>query len=118
MIRGPIWLTSQDMWRAVTALSSKDIWQRRLLLDGFWESSGGFPSAVTFCDALKLIRPLVHLEGAMALLCHPASIPHRQKSMGNERAAVASPEMIGLGNGIGQADDIIADLAPNLDIAT
>ena len=54
----------------------------------------------------------------MALLCHPASTPHRQMSTGEERAAGAAPEMIRLNIGIEQVDDIVADLDPALDTAT
>jgi O-acetylhomoserine (thiol)-lyase len=79
---------------------------------------GGFPSAVKLYDALKPVTPLVLLGDAMALLCHPASTPHRQMSTGEERAAGASPEMIRLNIGIEQVDDIIADLDPALDTAT
>ena len=71
---------------------------------------GGFPAAVKFYDALKLILRLVNLGDAKSLACHPASTTHRQMSLEEQRAAGVTPEMIRLSVGIEHADDIIADL--------
>jgi O-acetylhomoserine (thiol)-lyase len=71
---------------------------------------GGFPSAVAFYDALKLVTRLVNLGDAKSLACHPASTTHRQMSPAEQRSAGVSPEMIRLSVGIEHIDDIIADL--------
>jgi O-acetylhomoserine (thiol)-lyase len=71
---------------------------------------GGFPAAVKFYDALKLVTRLVNLGDAKSLACHPASTTHRQMSPLEQRAAGVTPEMIRLSIGIEHKDDIIADL--------
>ncbi|MGA7654585.1 MAG: O-acetylhomoserine aminocarboxypropyltransferase/cysteine synthase family protein, partial [Terracidiphilus sp.] len=71
---------------------------------------GGFPAAVKFYDALKLVTRLVNLGDAKSLSCHPASTTHRQMSAAEQRAAGVTPEMIRLSIGIEHVDDIIADL--------
>lgn len=71
---------------------------------------GGFPAAVKFHDALKLVTRLVNLGDAKSLACHPASTTHRQMSPDEQRRAGVKPEMIRLSVGIEHIDDIIADL--------
>ncbi|MGC1361689.1 MAG: O-acetylhomoserine aminocarboxypropyltransferase/cysteine synthase family protein [Silvibacterium sp.] len=76
---------------------------------------GGFPAAVKFYDALKLVSRLVNLGDAKSLACHPASSTHRQMSAEEQRRAGVMPEMIRLSVGIEHIDDIIADLGQALD---
>jgi O-acetylhomoserine (thiol)-lyase len=71
---------------------------------------GGFPAAVKFYDALKLITRLVNLGDVKSLACHPASTTHRQMSDEEQRRAGVTPEMIRLSIGIEHIDDIVADL--------
>ena len=71
---------------------------------------GGFPAAVQFYDALKLVLRLVNLGDAKSLACHPASTTHRQMSEAEQRSAGVTPEMIRLSIGIEHIDDIVADL--------
>lgn len=71
---------------------------------------GGFPAAVKFHDALKLVTRLVNLGDAKSLACHPASTTHRQMSPDEQRRAGVMPEMIRLSVGIEHIDDIVADL--------
>lgn len=71
---------------------------------------GGFPAAVKFYDALKLVTRLVNLGDAKSLACHPASTTHRQMSASEQQAAGVSPEMVRLSIGIEHIDDIIEDL--------
>jgi O-acetylhomoserine (thiol)-lyase len=71
---------------------------------------GGYPAAVKFYDALKLITRLVNLGDAKSLACHPASTTHRQMSQEEQRRAGVKPEMIRLSIGIEHIDDIVADL--------
>jgi O-acetylhomoserine (thiol)-lyase len=71
---------------------------------------GGFPAAVKFYDALKLVLRLVNLGDAKSLACHPASTTHRQMSDAEQRAAGVTPEMIRISVGIEHIDDIVADL--------
>ncbi len=78
---------------------------------------GGFPAAVKFYDALKLVTRLVNLGDAKSLSCHPASTTHRQMSAAEQRAAGVTPEMIRLSIGIEHVDDIIADLDCALEAA-
>src|SRR5579863_5210008 len=72
--------------------------------------NGGYPAAVKFHDALKLVTRLVNLGDAKSLACHPASTTHRQMSSEEQRKAGVSPEMIRLSIGIEHIDDILADL--------
>lgn len=72
--------------------------------------NGGYPAAVKFHDALKLVTRLVNLGDAKSLACHPASTTHRQMSAEEQRKAGVSPEMIRLSVGIEHIDDILADL--------
>jgi O-acetylhomoserine (thiol)-lyase len=71
---------------------------------------GGYPAAVKFHDALKLVTRLVNLGDAKSLACHPASTTHRQMSPEEQRKAGVLPEMIRLSVGIEHIDDIIEDL--------
>lgn len=71
---------------------------------------GGFPAAVKFYDALKLVTRLVNLGDVKSLACHPASTTHRQMSDEEQRRAGVTPEMIRLSIGIEHIDDIVADL--------
>lgn len=71
---------------------------------------GGFPAAVKFYDALKLVLRLVNLGDAKSLACHPASTTHRQMSPEQQKAAGVKPEAIRLSIGIEHIDDIVADL--------
>jgi O-acetylhomoserine (thiol)-lyase len=79
---------------------------------------GGFPGAVKFYDALKLVTRLVNLGDAKSLACHPASTTHRQMSAEEQRRAGVKPEMIRLSIGIEHIDDIIADLDQALEAAS
>jgi O-acetylhomoserine (thiol)-lyase len=79
---------------------------------------GGFPVAVRFYDALKLVTRLVNLGDAKSLACHPASTTHRQMSAEEQRSAGVVPEMIRLSVGIEHVDDIIADLDQALQATT
>ena len=76
---------------------------------------GGYPAAVRFFDALKLVTRLVNLGDAKSLACHPASTTHRQMSAAEQRGAGVLPEMIRLSIGIEHIDDILADLDQALD---
>ena len=79
--------------------------------------SGGFPAAVKFYDALKLVTLLVNLGDAKSLACHPASTTHRQMSAEEQSRAGVKPEMIRLSIGIEHVDDILADLDQALEAA-
>jgi O-acetylhomoserine (thiol)-lyase len=78
---------------------------------------GGYPAAVKFYDALKLVTRLVNLGDAKTLSCHPASTTHRQLSPSEQKAAGVTPEMIRLSIGIEHIDDILADLDQALEAA-
>jgi len=71
---------------------------------------GGYPAAVKFHDALKLVTRLVNLGDAKSLVCHPASTTHRQMSTEEQRKAGVLPEMIRLSVGIEHIDDILEDI--------
>jgi O-acetylhomoserine (thiol)-lyase len=71
---------------------------------------GGYPAAVRFYDALRLVTRLVNLGDAKSLACHPASTTHRQMSPEEQHSAGVTPEMIRLSVGIEHVDDIVADL--------
>lgn len=79
---------------------------------------GGFPAAVKFHDALKLVTRLVNLGDAKSLACHPASTTHRQMKSDEQRKAGVMPEMIRLSIGIENIDDIVSDLDQALSATT
>lgn len=79
---------------------------------------GGYPAAIKFYDALKLVTRLVNLGDAKSLACHPASTTHRQMSPEEQRTAGVKPEMIRLSVGIEHIDDIVADLDQALNAAS
>jgi O-acetylhomoserine (thiol)-lyase len=78
---------------------------------------GGFPAAVKFYDALRLIKRLVNIGDTKSLACHPASTTHRQMSVEEQRKAGVTPETMRLSVGIEHIDDIIGDLDQALDAA-
>jgi O-acetylhomoserine (thiol)-lyase len=78
---------------------------------------GGYPAAIKFYDALKLVTRLVNLGDAKSLACHPASTTHRQMSAEEQEKAGVRPEMIRLSVGIEHVDDIVADLDQALNAA-
>jgi O-acetylhomoserine (thiol)-lyase len=79
---------------------------------------GGYPAAVRFHDALKLVTRLVNLGDAKSLACHPASTTHRQMSSEEQLSAGVMPEMIRLSIGIEHIDDIIEDFDQALAMTT
>jgi O-acetylhomoserine (thiol)-lyase len=80
--------------------------------------NGGFPAAVKFYDALKLVTRLVNLGDAKSLACHPASTTHRQMSKEQQQRSGVTPEMVRLSIGIEHIDDIVADLNQALNATT
>jgi O-acetylhomoserine (thiol)-lyase len=78
----------------------------------------GFDAGKRFYDALKLFKRLVNIGDAKSLACHPASTTHRQLTPGELARVGVKPEMIRLAIGIEHPDDIIADLAQALEIAS
>jgi O-acetylhomoserine (thiol)-lyase len=78
---------------------------------------GGFPAAVKFYDALRLIKRLVNIGDAKSLACHPASTTHRQMSVEEQLKAGVTPETMRLSVGIEHIDDILSDLDQALDAA-
>ncbi len=79
---------------------------------------GGYPAAVKFHDALKLVTRLVNLGDAKSLACHPASTTHRQMSAEEQIRAGVLPELIRLSIGIEHIDDILEDLGQALAAAS
>jgi O-acetylhomoserine (thiol)-lyase len=77
----------------------------------------GYPAAVKFYDALKLVTRLVNLGDAKSLACHPASTTHRQMSPDEQKKAGVKPEMIRVSVGIEHIEDIVADLDQALNAA-
>ncbi len=96
------------------ALAEKYLGGRPCSLMSFG-TKGGYPAAVKFHDALKLVTRLVNLGDAKSLACHPASTTHRQMPSDDQRRAGVVPEMIRLSIGVEHIDDIIADLQQALD---
>jgi O-acetylhomoserine (thiol)-lyase len=96
------------------ALAEKYLGGRPCSLMSFG-TKGGYPAAVKFHDALKLVTRLVNLGDAKSLACHPASTTHRQMPIDDQRRAGVVPEMIRLSIGVEHIDDIIADLDQALD---
>jgi len=71
---------------------------------------GGYEAAVKFYDGLQMFLRLVNIGDVKSLAAHPASTTHRQLAGEELAAAGVTPDMIRLGIGIEDIEDIIADL--------
>jgi O-acetylhomoserine (thiol)-lyase len=91
---------------------------------------GGFGGVVTFgirggreagrrlIDSVKLISLLANVGDAKSLIIHPATTTHQQLSDEEQVASGTTPDLIRLSVGIEHVDDIVADLAQALAVAS
>lgn len=79
---------------------------------------GGYESARTTVNGLKLFSLLANIGDAKSLVIHPASTTHSQLTEEEQRATGVTPDFIRLSVGIEHIDDILADLDQALAKAT
>ena len=79
---------------------------------------GGRAFVEKFMDSLELITIETHVADCYSCLLHPASHTHRQLSDAQLAEAGIDPDLIRLSIGLEDPEDIIADLARALEIAS
>jgi len=86
-------------------------------LVGF-ELAGGAAAGRAFIDSLQMFYHVANIGDARSLAIHPASTTHSQLSEAQQLATGVTPGYVRLSVGIEHIDDIIADLAQALDVAS
>ncbi len=71
--------------------------------------NGGFESAKSFIENLKLASHLANVGDAKTLVIHPASTTHQQLSPQEQIASGVTPDLIRVSVGIEHIDDILED---------
>ena len=71
-----------------------------------------------FMDSLRFVTIETHVADCYTCILHPASHTHRQLSDEQLREAGIAPDLMRLSIGLEDPEDIIADLAQAIDIAT
>jgi len=71
---------------------------------------GGYDSAVTFIESVKLLSHLANIGDAKSLVVHPASTTHQQLNPEERASAGLSDDFIRLSVGIEDVADIIEDI--------
>lgn len=79
---------------------------------------GGYPAARTLIDRLELISHLANVGDARTLAIHPASTTHSQLSPEDQAQAGVSAELVRLSVGLEHIEDLKADLAQALNVAS
>lgn len=70
---------------------------------------GGYESAKTVINQLKLVSHLANVGDAKTLIIHPASTTHQQLSESDQLAAGVKPDLVRVSVGIEHIEDIKAD---------
>ena len=70
---------------------------------------GGYESAKSFIDNVKLVSHLANVGDAKTLVIHPSSTTHQQLGESEQQAAGVLPDMIRVSVGLEHIDDITAD---------
>lgn len=95
----------------------------RDLADGFgsvftFEVRGGADAARRLVEALEVFTHMTHLGDVRSLVLHPASTSHALLSEAERAAVGVHPGTLRISIGIEDAEDLIADLAQALAVAT
>ena len=96
---------------------------KKYLRNGFggvlsFKVKGGKAVADRLVDNVQLISHLANVGDAKTLIIHPASTTHEQLSLEAQKAGGVEPGLLRLSVGIEHIDDIIADLAQAIEVAT
>ena len=67
---------------------------------------------------MKLFSLLANVGDAKSLIIHPASTTHQQLGTEEQLSTGVTPDLVRLSVGLEHPDDLIADLAQALDVAT
>jgi len=95
----------------------------RLFRDGRYGSlitvdvHGGRPSAMAFCDALRMVRIATSLGSVHSKVSHAASTTHRQLDDAALTAAGIAPGQVRISVGVEDPEEILTDLRRGLDAA-
>jgi len=79
---------------------------------------GGAEAGARLIDAVKVFSLLANVGDAKSLIIHPASTTHSQLESAEQLSAGVTPDLVRLSVGLEHVDDLIADLAQALGIAT
>ena len=82
------------------------------------ELKAGAAAGRAFIEALKLFYHVANIGDARSLAIHPATTTHSQLDAAGQLASGVTPGYVRLSIGIEHIDDILADLAQALDVAT
>jgi O-acetylhomoserine (thiol)-lyase len=75
---------------------------------------GGYEAGIKLVSDVKLFSHLANIGDTRSLIIHPASTTHRQLSNEQKTQAGAGPDVVRLSIGLGDPEDIIADLEQGL----
>lgn len=79
---------------------------------------GGAEAGARFINAVQLASHLANVGDAKTLVIHPASTTHQQVSVEDQQASGITPEFVRVAVGLENIEDIKADFAQALAIAT
>ncbi|RNC84534.1 MAG: O-acetylhomoserine aminocarboxypropyltransferase/cysteine synthase [Balneola sp.] len=113
------WLKNHEAveWVNFTGLPDHDYHEqaKKYLTPGHFGSvltfgvKGGYDTAKSFINSVKLGSHLANVGDAKTLLIHPASTTHQQLSEAEQAASGVKPDLIRVSVGIEHIDDIIED---------
>ncbi len=79
---------------------------------------GGAEAGAKLIDAVKVFSLLANVGDAKSLIIHPASTTHQQLGTEEQLSTGVTPDLVRLSVGLEHPDDLIADLAQALAVAT
>jgi O-acetylhomoserine (thiol)-lyase len=79
---------------------------------------GGAEAGAKLIDAVKVFSLLANVGDAKSLIIHPASTTHQQLGSEEQLSTGVTPDLVRLSVGLEHPDDLIADLAQALAVAT
>ncbi len=83
-----------------------------------FELKGGLPAVETFVNELQCFTLAESLGGVESLVAHPASMTHASMDETARATAGITDSLLRLSVGLEDADDLVADLAAALDVAS
>jgi cystathionine beta-lyase/cystathionine gamma-synthase len=99
----------------------RDLAKRQLAHTGAilsFDVAGGKVAGQAFAEALQLGRMATSLGGPETIVCHPASTTHQSLTPDELAASGIGPGTIRMSVGLEHPDDLVADLAQALEVAS
>jgi O-acetylhomoserine (thiol)-lyase len=82
-----------------------------------FELKGGYHTARSFIDRLKIFSDLANVGDSKSLVVHPSSTTHQQLDEAAQKAAGITPGLVRLSVGLENIDDLLTDLEQALEAA-